>query len=114
MSILKLLSKKKKEPKVIAVDFDGTLAVTKYPAILKPKKRMIRKIKKHRKNGDKIILWTCRSRQDLIDAIDWCWDNGIYFDAVNENLSDEIIKFKNDPRKIGADIYYDDKARRVR
>lgn len=99
---------------MIAVDFDGTLCVNKYPLIGKPKKRVIRRVLREQSKGAKIILWTCRGGDTLRQALDWCNEQGLYFDAVNENLPERIKHFNNDCRKIGADLYIDDKARRVR
>ena len=99
---------------IIAVDFDGTLCVNKYPEIGKPKKRIIKYLLKRRKKGDKLILWTCREKEMLCKAVAWCAYKGLWFDAINENLPEQIKLFGNDCRKIGADIYLDDKGRRVR
>lgn len=44
------------------------------------------------------------------DAVAWCKERGIEFDAVNENLPELIELYGNDCRKINADIYIDDKA----
>lgn len=100
--------------KVIAVDFDGTLCVNRYPCIGKPKKRVIRKLKREQRNGAFIILWTCRTDRALLDAIAFCKVHGIHLDAVNENLNHRIRMYDTDPRKVGADEYWDDKARRIR
>lgn len=101
--------------KVIAVDFDGTLCINRFPLIGKPKKRVIRRVLREQSKGAKIILWTCRDGETLRQAIEWCnTKQGLYFDAVNENLPEQIKYFNNDCRKIGATEYWDDKARRVR
>ena len=42
-------------------------------------------------------------------AVDWCKGIGLEFDAVNENLPCMIAIYGADPRKIGADVYIDDK-----
>ena len=99
---------------IIAVDFDGTLCVNKFPEIGKPKKRVIKKILKRQEKGDKVILWTCRENGLLKVAVAWCACNKLYFDALNENLPEQIKLFGNDCRKVGADIYLDDKGRRAR
>ena len=104
----------KKLPKCVAVDFDGTLAVTRYPKIIRPKKYMINKIKRMKKRGWKVVLNTCRSGDYLSDAVLYCALYGLQFDAVNENLPERIEAWGNDSRKISCDIFYDDRARRVR
>ena len=48
---------------IIAVDFDGTLCVNKFPEIGEPITDMIEYIKNRKKNGDKIILWTSRNEE---------------------------------------------------
>jgi hypothetical protein len=95
--------------KIIAVDFDGTLCENLYPDIGEPNEEMIEYIKDRQKNGDKVILWTCRVGKTLIEALDWCADRGLIFDAANANLSDMIMEFRGDTRKIFADEYIDDR-----
>lgn len=107
------LSEIKKLPKCVAVDFDGTLAVTRYPKIIRPKKYMINKMKRMKKRGWKVILNTCRTGKELRVATAYCAIHGLFFDAVNENLPERIKAFGGDCRKISCDIFYDDKARRV-
>jgi Restriction endonuclease len=95
---------------IIAVDFDGTLFEDEFPEIGEPITSVIEVIKILKKFGHKIILWTCRCGDDLQAAINACYDAGIQFDAINENLPEQIEKYNNDCRKISADIYIDDKS----
>ena len=95
---------------VYAVDFDGTLCESIYPGIGAPNTALIKHLIKRRKQGNKIILWTCRSGENLKAAVDWCREHDLEFDDVNENLPELIELFGNDYRKVGADIYIDDKA----
>ena len=60
--------------------------------------------------GDKVILWTCRCGEMLEAAVTWCGAFGLAFDAVNDNLPENIEKYGNDCRKVFADMYLDDKA----
>lgn len=62
-----------------------------------------------KKLGARLILWTCRSGRLLQDAVEWCSERGIVFDAVNENLPDIIEYFGGDTRKVYAHEYIDDK-----
>ena len=62
------------------------------------------------KNGAVIILWTCRARRMLKDAVSWAEKQGLIFDYVNRNVPERIRAFKNDSRKISADVYVDDRA----
>lgn len=95
---------------IYAIDFDGTLANTRFPEILGPKDKVVAAVKILKASGHKIILWTCRQGKDLEDAVRWCKMQGIIFDAVNEPLPGQIEKWGNDTRKIYADYYIDDKA----
>lgn len=96
--------------KVIAVDFDGCLCVKKWPDIGAPNWDAIHALIRRKADGDKIILWTCRDGQQLEDAVLWCLDHGLRFDAVNENLPENIKFFGNDCRKVWANEYWDDRA----
>lgn len=100
--------------KVIAVDFDGTLfELGEFPEFGNPRWDVINAIKQEKKNGTAIILWTCRTGDDLASAIDACQSVGIEFDAVNDSLGEWKAQFKNNPHKIGATEYWDDKAIRI-
>ena len=97
-------------PKIIAVDFDDTLATNAYPSIGEPIQKNIDYIKREQKRGSRLILWTCRRDEQLAEAVEWCKQYGIEFEAVNENLPDMIEFFGGDTRKIFSNVYYDDKA----
>lgn len=92
----------------IAVDFDGTLCTDAWPDIGKPNKPLIDFLINWQRDGNKVILWTCREDTMLGLAVDWCADNGLHFDAVNSNLPERVEFYRNDSRKIGADYYIDD------
>lgn len=96
--------------KIWAVDFDGTLCENKFPGIGKMNKLLIEMLKTKQKEGDKIILWTCRVGHALTEAILACRAYGLFFDAINENLPEIIVEFGGDCRKIFADEYIDDKS----
>lgn len=93
---------------VIAIDFDGTLFETNYPEIIRPIVPIIGLAKVLRKEGAKLILWTCREGKELEAAVEACRKQGLEFDAVNDNLPELKEKWKNNPRKIAADEYWDD------
>ena len=59
-------------PKVIAVDFDGCLCANKWPEIGEENRQAINELIRRKADGDKIILWTCRTDQQLDDAVLWC------------------------------------------
>jgi hypothetical protein len=93
-----------------AIDFDGTLCTNAWPFIGEPCYDMIDWVKQLRKDGHKIILWTCREGMSLVYAIVWCATHGLFFDAVNDNLEEHKKQYKNNSRKIHANYYVDDKG----
>lgn len=94
---------------IYAIDFDGTLCADRFPEIGEPRLGVVEWVKTLRADGNKIILWTCRSGADLEAAIAWCTAQGLIFDAVNANLPENIARHGNDCRKIYADFYADDR-----
>lgn len=54
---------------IIAVDFDGTLCFSRWPELGEPNKPLIEYLKSWRNQGNKLILWTCRSGDALDKAI---------------------------------------------
>ena len=98
-------------PKIIAVDFDGTLVEDKWPEIGEPNKEMFEFLKYLQKEHNiKLILWTSRTDRHLINAIEFCKAQGIEFDAINENIPEVKALTGRDTRKVYADIYLDDKS----
>jgi hypothetical protein len=96
--------------KIIALDFDGCIVTNKYPEIGEPIWKNIKKLKEEIANGAKTILWTCRVDEYLEAAVNFCNDNGIHLDAVNENLPEVVEAFGSNQRKIFANEYWDDRA----
>ena len=79
----------------IAVDFDGTLCTYAFPKIgeQSPKHlELMQTLIKLREDGHKLILWTNRGDNEeypvLTEAIAWCKERGLEFDAINKNLPD--------------------------
>lgn len=99
--------------RIIAVDFDGCLCSRAWPEIGEPNLEAIERVKRHRERGGKAILWSCREGESLQAAVDWCRGYGLEFDAVNANLQEQNELYGNDSRKVGADEYWDDKAKVV-
>lgn len=95
--------------KIIAVDFDGTLCEDKWPEIGEARESLIDYLKSRQTRGDKVILWTCRTGERLQEAVDWCYERRLIFDAINANLPEVIEACGGDSRKIYADEYIDDK-----
>lgn len=87
--------------------FDGTLSLgTRYPCIGKPNTELFSLLNKLQNLGHTIILWTCREGKELTEAVNWCCDNGLNFDYINQNV--HWLGFGS--RKIVADWYIDDLA----
>lgn len=95
---------------IIAVDFDGTLCSDNYPEIGNANMGLIERLKEMQLSGDQLILWTCRASERLEEALNWCRDHGLVFNAVNENVPEIIERWGNDSRKITADLYIDDRS----
>lgn len=100
----------------IAVDFDGTLCEYAFPDIGTQSSEQIELMNlliQLKQNGHKLILWTNRGDNEqyksLSNAIDWCKQKGLEFDAINENLPNQK-KLSGYSPKIMADYYIDDKA----
>ena len=96
--------------RIIAVDFDGTLCYSNWPELGEPNMPLIEYLRAQKKSGDKLILWTCRAGEALENAVSWCRELHLEFDAVNDNLPEIIEKYGNNSRKITCDYYIDDKA----
>ena len=96
--------------KVIAVDFDGTLSLGKWPNIGPANEELINFLKERTEKGDKLILWTCREGNALQEAVKWCTKEGLEFDAVNDNIPEMIERYGTNSRKVSCDYYIDDRA----
>lgn len=93
---------------VVAVDFDGTIAESKYPEIGKPLPGAFRVLHRIRGTGAKLILHTIRSGECLEAATEFCRVKGNFvFDAINCNLeqSPGVVH-----PKVYAHWYIDDSA----
>lgn len=95
---------------IYAVDFDKTISMAKWPEVGEPNIEVIELLLKKKAAGCRLILNTCRTGKPLEDALKFCNEYGLRFDAVNENLPELIEAYKEDARKISADYYLDDKA----
>ncbi len=102
------MSNETKFPKIIAVDFDGTLVENKYPEIGETKEDVLTYCKEEQADGTRIILWTNRVGKYLAAAVEWCEAHGLHLDAVNSNIPEVNEFFGNDTRKVFANEYIDD------
>ena len=96
--------------KTIAVDFDGTIVEHKYPSIGKEMLFAFDTLKALQKKGHKLILWTFREGDTLIEAVEYCKQNGVEFYAVNKSFPEENFDLSIS-RKINADLFIDDPLR---
>ncbi len=100
---------------IIAIDFDGTIVEHRFPEIGSVMPYAFTIMKQLQAEGHQLILWTCRNdidpanggRKVLSEAVTFCKDNGIEFDAINDNVPG--LGFNPKP-KIYADLYFDDRA----
>ena len=98
-----------KNYQIIAVDFDGTLCFSNWPDLGEPNLPLITFLKRWREAGNKLILWTCRADKALSDAVRWCGEQGLSFDAVNDNRPEVVAHYGTNSRKITCDYYIDDR-----
>ena len=100
-------------PPIMAVDFDGTLVRDKFPEIGAEREKFCRAIRILQKMGVKSILWTSRTGSALDEAIEWCEDHDLHFDAINKNLPEVIELTGTDTRKVYANVYFDDRNKSI-
>ena len=98
---------------IIAVDFDGVLVQSAFPKIGEPDHEMVDLVRLLIQKSDvEVVLWTSRVDQPLEDAIVWCEQMGLTFDAINDNAPSNKRKYgkiyPNGTRKVYADYYLDD------
>ena len=96
--------------RAIAIDFDGCLCENAWPEIGAPNWPVINQAIQEQRNGEELILWTCREGDLLDEAVRAAGEWGLHFDAVNDNLPSWKKAWGNNPRKIGATEYWDDRA----
>lgn len=99
--------------KIIAVDFDGTIAKRGFPGIGDPIWGTINKVRSEHENGTYIIIWTCRTGEKLEEMKVWLKEHEVPYDAINENAPWMLDQFDGQSRKIFANEYWDDRAREV-
>lgn len=78
---------------ILAVDFDGTIARSSFPDILGEQPYAGEVLRKLHERGHYIIIWTCRSGKNLLDAINWLLEHNIPFDRVNDHCPENIKRY---------------------
>lgn len=96
------------ERRKIAVDFDGTIVEDRYPQIGRERPFALQTLRSLQEKGFVLVLWTCRTGEQLAEAVEFCRRGGVEFYGVNENFDGEM-EMGAAPRKIDADIYIDDR-----
>lgn len=99
---------KNNKREIYAFDFDGTIVTNEFPKIGKPINEVIYLIHKVKKQGHYIILYTMRENEYLEEALEFCKNQGIFFNAINDNVPHMKEFYNNNPRKIFANYYIDD------
>ena len=99
---------------IIAVDFDGTVVEHDWPNIGALKPNAVKVLRYLSSQGHKLIIWTCRTKNNPIDGRDtyaeayqFMLDNNIPFDAFNDNVNNRFGS--GSYPKVFADVYIDDK-----
>jgi hypothetical protein len=93
---------------LVAVEFDGTIVENDYPKIGRERPLSFYILKEIQNRGNKIILWTRRTGDELNEAIRFCQKNGFQFDAVNADIiPNNQFNNHNTSNKIKADVYID-------
>ena len=89
----------------IGIDFDGTMVTHEYPEIGQPLEGAVEVCHKLMKAGHKLILYTMRSEERLVQAVEYMEENDIELYSVNENPSQ---KYWTKSPKIFCNLYIDD------
>lgn len=91
----------------LAIDFDGTIVTHEYPNIGEPVPNALSTLRRLRRNGHKLVLFTMRSGEELQEAVDYLKENGVGLYGVNVNPSQN--EWTDSPKAYGH-IYIDDAA----
>ncbi len=107
---------KKFEGQSVAVDIDSTLLIGdyKYPELGKPNFPLIESLNRFREQGGVVIINSLREDTSplgniLTQALDYLKENGLVWDYVNDNDPNRSSKWNDNPRKIAATYYIDDR-----
>ena len=102
---------------VILIDFDGTIVQHDFPRIGEPLEGAFETMIALKNDGWQLVLWTCRedyghliSKQYLTAAVNFCAENGVEFDAVNETIMEHEFRPEDClKRKPHAHFHIDDR-----
>ena len=94
---------------IIAVDFDGTICRSDFPAIKGEMPYAGEVLRRLHDSGHYIILWTGRCGPQLLSAINWLLEHKIPFDRINDHNPDNVRLYGEGGNKVYAHCYIDDK-----
>lgn len=96
---------------IIAIDFDGTITTDATGIKEMELQHLAKEVIQELGKNHVLILYTCREDEKLEDAKEFLRKNEMFysFKYINSNANSNILKYGNDCRKIGADVYIDDK-----
>lgn len=89
----------------ILIDFDGTIVEHIWPEIGRPLPGAFETMRDLKLAGYNLVLWTCREDELLAQAVDFCREHGVEFDAINEVMPEDNIG----SRKPYCKYFIDDK-----
>lgn len=95
---------------VLAVDFDGTITEESFPEVGALRQNADVVLRKLYEDGHKIVINTCRTGKYEGLAEYFLIKHEIPFHFINSNLPELITKYKQDSRKISADVYIDNRC----
>ena len=95
---------------ILAIDFDLTICISKYPGLGEERSNAGFYIRMLVEAGYGIVINTCREGILIGDAIKWLHQYNIPYHYVNCNFPHLIEEFGADCRKISANLYIDDKC----
>jgi hypothetical protein len=93
--------------RIICVDFDGTILTHEYPFLGSQVPLAIQTLKELQANGHRLILFTMRSGQTLIEAVEYLKSEGIDLYGINNNPTQ--CAWTQSPKAYGH-YYIDDAA----
>jgi hypothetical protein len=94
---------------ILAIDFDGTIARTNFPLIEGEMPGAGDTLRRLHDSGHYLIVWTCRSGENLLNAVNWLLAHHIPFDRINDHNPDNVRIHGSEGKKVYAHCYIDDR-----
>lgn len=99
---------------ILAIDFDGTITTNESmrEEALELREGAYEVLHRLHEDGVRLVLWTCRGGHNLDNALVFLEEEGLLevFEKVNSQLDEVEEEYENViGRKVGADLYIDDK-----